>query len=176
MHCFSLCLWEEHTGHTTSARRALVSPAAPPLTSFLLTDAQGPSLEVDAKDRDGCVCRASARQAQGSCLFSTSQAHTSPELCLSRDPLSHGKAPSCCRHSTWQAWSCFSLSEPISGKGCAGVLRWLSRACFEAAKLQACGELPNETAGGKCSDCLLAFFFFFFGLPSPLNLLASSFF
>lgn len=105
----------------------------------------------------------------------------SAELCLSRYPLSHGKAPSYPTHSTWQA--CFPLSEPISGKGYVGVLRWLSPACFQAAELQACGELPNETVGGKCSHCLLAFFkkklfyFIFFScLPSPLNLLALSFF
>lgn len=131
-----------------------------------------PAQVVSSGDRDGYVCRASASQAHGSCPCSGSQATTSPELCLSRYPLSHSKAPSRCRHSTWQAWSCFSLSEPISGKACVGVLRWLSRACFQAAELQACGELPNETVGGKCSDCLQAIFY----LPSPLNPLASSFF
>lgn len=149
------------------ARPALASPAESPLTLFLLAAAQ----VVSSGDRGGYVCRASASQAHGSCPCSGSQAPTSPELCLSRYPLSHSKAPSRCRHSTWQAWSCFSLSEPISGKACVGVLRWLSRACFQAAELQACGELPNETVGGKCSDCLQAIF----NLPSPLNPLASSF-
>lgn len=37
LHCFLLCLWEEHTGHNTSCQ---ASSAVSPLTPFLLSAAQ----------------------------------------------------------------------------------------------------------------------------------------